>query len=65
VSGDGGSVMTVSPSRPEARSRRGCKTASELGAPVDSSIPEQLPGRSATETPDGGVASWQDRGRGP
>src|SRR5262249_55507778 len=43
--GDGGSVMTVSPSRPEARRRFGTETASELGAPVASSIPEQLPGR--------------------
>src|SRR5262249_38147111 len=45
VRGDGGSVMTVSPSRPEARSRFGSQTANELGAPVASSIPEQLPGR--------------------
>src|SRR5262245_16254156 len=43
--GDGGSVMTVSPSRPEARRRFGSQSASELGAPVASSIPEQLPGR--------------------
>src|SRR6516165_3949787 len=43
--GDGGSVMTVSPSRPEARRRFGSQTANELGAPVASSIPEQLPGR--------------------
>src|SRR5262249_15517815 len=42
VRGDGGSVMTVSPSRPEARSRFGSQTANELGAPVASSIPEQL-----------------------
>jgi len=42
--GDGGSVMTVSPSRPEARRRFGSQTANELGAPVASSIPEQLPG---------------------
>src|SRR5256884_3164241 len=44
LSGDGGSVMTVSPSRPEARRRFGSESASELGAPVASSIPEQLPG---------------------
>src|SRR4051812_14574276 len=44
--GDGGSVMTGSPSRPEARSRLGLHTVSELGAPVASSIPEQLPGTS-------------------
>src|SRR5215813_13849653 len=43
--GDGGSVMTVSPSRPEARRRFGSQSASELGALVASSIPEQLPGR--------------------
>src|SRR5467141_2712557 len=42
--GDGGSVMTVSPSRPEARRRFGSLTVNELGAPVASSIPEQLPG---------------------
>src|SRR5258707_11524867 len=45
LSGDGGSVMTVCPSRPEARRRFGSETANELGAPVASSIPEQLPGR--------------------
>ena len=48
--GDGGSVMTVSPSRPEARSRFGTETANELGAPVASSIPEQLPGREPAST---------------
>src|ERR1700745_2386168 len=37
--------MTVSPSRPEARRRFGSQSASELGAPVASSIPEQLRGR--------------------
>src|SRR5882757_2119506 len=42
--GDRGSVMTVSPSRPEARRRFGSQTVNELGAPVASSIPEQLPG---------------------
>src|SRR6516165_97442 len=36
---------TVSPSRPEARRRFGFQTANELGAPVASSIAEQLPGR--------------------
>src|SRR6266540_4116388 len=50
LSGDGGSVMTVSPSRPEARRRFGSETASELGAPVASSIPEQLPGREPAST---------------
>src|SRR5260370_1711415 len=48
--GDGGSVMTVSPSRPEARRRFGSETANELGAPVASSIPEQLPGRDPAST---------------
>jgi len=42
VRADGGWVMTAPPSRPEARSRLGSQTASELGAPVASSIPEQL-----------------------
>src|SRR5215813_12424482 len=37
-------VMVQPPSRPEARRRLGYQTASELGAPVASSIPEQLPG---------------------
>ena len=44
VRGDGGRFMTRPPSRPEARSRLGCQTANELGAPVASSIPAQLPG---------------------
>src|SRR5436190_14713984 len=48
--GDGGSVMTVSPPRREARRRFGTETASELGAPVASSIPEQLPGREPAST---------------
>src|SRR6266481_3965456 len=50
LSGDGGSVMTVCPSRPEARRRFGSETANELGAPVASSIPEQLPGREPAST---------------
>src|SRR5215472_9740712 len=37
--------MAQRPSRPEARSRFGSQTANELGAPVASSIPEQLRGR--------------------
>src|SRR6516164_3577529 len=45
VRDDGGWVMAPPPSRLEARSRLGCQTASELGAPAVSSIPEQLPGR--------------------
>src|SRR5262249_15869747 len=45
VRGDRGRVVIAQPSsRPEARSRLGCQTANELGAPVASSIPEQLPG---------------------
>src|SRR5258708_40231829 len=36
--------MTAPRSRPEGRSRFGPQSASELGAPVASSIPEQLPG---------------------
>src|SRR6266550_4552683 len=36
--------MAQRPSRPEARSRFGSQSANELGAPVASSIPEQLPG---------------------
>src|SRR5262249_12564783 len=45
VRGDRGRVVIVQPpSRPEARRRLGYQTASELGAPVASSIPEQLPG---------------------
>src|SRR6516225_2554730 len=37
--------MAQPPSRPEARSRFGSQSANELGAPVASSMPEQLPGR--------------------
>ena len=37
--------MVQPASRPEARRRLGSQTASELGAPIASSIPEQLPGR--------------------
>src|SRR5262245_50573137 len=36
--------MTEPPSRPEARRRFGPESANELGAPVASSTPEQLPG---------------------
>src|SRR5258707_15853326 len=50
LSGDGGSVMTVCPSRPEARRRFGSETPNELGPPVASSIPEQLPGREPPST---------------
>ena len=41
---DGGRFTIPPPSRPEARSRFGSQSANELGAPVASSIPEQLPG---------------------
>src|SRR5215469_14427487 len=44
VRGDEGRIMTRPSSRPEARRRLGCQTANELGAPVASSIPAQLPG---------------------
>src|SRR5262245_47803190 len=44
VRGDEGRIMTRPSWRPEARSRLGCQTANELGAPVASSIPAQLPG---------------------
>src|SRR4051812_2003566 len=44
VRGDGGRFTTPLPSRLEARSRLGDKAANELGAPVVSSIPAQLPG---------------------
>jgi Phage integrase family len=65
LSGDGGSVMTVSPSRPEARRRFGSETANELGAPVASSIPEQLPGREPASTrkgyEDGNVGQYTEQ----
>src|SRR5262249_43843143 len=45
VMGDRGRVVIAQPSsRPEARSRLGCQTTNERGAPVASSIPEQLAG---------------------
>src|SRR6266702_8964274 len=44
VRDDGGRFPIPPPSRPEARSRFGSQSANELGAPVVSSIPEQLPG---------------------
>src|ERR1700730_17912447 len=42
--------MTPPPSRPEARSRLGCQSAHELGAPGVSSMPEQLPVKSRGQT---------------
>src|SRR6267143_5058636 len=63
--GDGGSVMTVSPSRPEARRRFGSQTVNELGAPVASSIPEQLPGHEPASArkgyEDGNAFFWRYR----
>src|SRR5215831_19158030 len=44
VRGDEDRIMIRLSSRPEARSLLGCQTVNELGAPVASSIPEQLPG---------------------
>jgi len=44
VRDDGGRFTIPPPLRPEARSRLGSQSANELGAPVASSIPEQLPG---------------------
>src|SRR4051794_19634635 len=44
VRDDGGRFTTPPPSRLEARSLLGDKAANELGAPVVSSIPAQLPG---------------------
>jgi len=51
--GDEGSVMSRPPSRPEARNRFGCQTAYELGAPVVSSLPEQLPGHEPASASQG------------
>src|SRR5215467_14793381 len=44
LKGDGGRFTRSPPSRLEARRRLGSQTANELGAPVVSSKPEQLPG---------------------
>src|SRR5262245_16184250 len=44
VRGDEDRIMIRPSSRPEARSLLGCQTVNELGAPVASSIPAQLPG---------------------
>jgi len=65
VRGDGGRVMTAPPSRPEARSRLGSQSANELGAPVASSIPEQLPGHEPASArkgyEDGNAFFWRYR----
>src|SRR6266498_4786577 len=57
--------MTAPPSRPEARSRFGPQSASELGAPVASSIPEQLPGHEPASArkgyEDGNALVWRYR----
>ena len=65
--GDGDSVMTVSPPRPEARPRFGSQSDNELGAPVASSIPEQLPGHepaSARKGYEDAVGLWNRRVEG-
>src|SRR3954462_566015 len=65
VRGDGGRLMTPPPSRLEAGGRLGEQAASELGAPVASSIPGQLPGRepaSARKGPeDDRALLWRNR----
>src|SRR4051812_4001753 len=65
VRGDGGRFMTPPPSRLEARGRLGEQAANELGAPVASSIPGQLPGRepaSARKGPeDDRALLWRNR----
>src|SRR5258708_18389531 len=57
--------MTPPPSRPEARSRFGPESANELGAPVASSIPEQLPGHEPASArkgyEDGNAFFWRYR----
>src|SRR5262249_39094769 len=64
VRGDGDSVMTVSPPRPEGRRRFGSQSDNELGAPVASSIPEQLPRHepaSARKGYEDAVGLWNRR----
>src|SRR3954470_19748811 len=57
--------MTSPPSRPEARRRLGSQSANELGAPVASSIPEQLPGHEPASArkgyEDGNAFFWRYR----
>jgi hypothetical protein len=52
---DGGRFTSSPPSWLEARSRLGCHTAHELGAPVVSSIPGQLPSTPCSVTTPSGV----------
>src|SRR6266702_5566909 len=65
VRDDGGRFTIPPPSRPEARSRFGSQSANELGAPVASSIPEQLPGHEPASArkgyEDGNALVWRYR----
>src|SRR6187431_1573519 len=70
VGDDGGRFTTPPPSRLEARSRLGDKAANELGAPVVSSIPAQLPGPEPASARKGreddrAVLRWNRRVAGP
>src|SRR3954452_24636237 len=70
VGDDGGRFTTPPPSRLEARSRLGDKAANELGAPVASSIPAQLPGPEPASARKGreddrAVLRWNRRVAGP
>src|SRR5215217_597081 len=71
IVGDGrGRFTTPPPSRLEARSRLGDKAANELGAPVVSSIPAQLPGPEPASARKGreddrAVLRWNRRVAGP
>src|SRR5829696_2169867 len=70
VRGDGGRFTTPPPSRLEARSRLGDKATNELGAPVVSSIPAQLPGPEPASARKGreddrAVLRWNRRVAGP
>src|SRR5215208_6763808 len=70
VRDDGGRFTTPPPSRLEARSRLGDKAANELGAPVVSSIPAQLPGPEPASARKGreddrAVLRWNRRVAGP
>src|ERR1700741_3579313 len=57
--------MTAPPSRPEGRSLFRPQSASELGAPVASSMPEQLPGHEPASArkgyEDGNALVWRYR----
>ena len=59
--------MTEPPSRPEARRRFGFQSDNELGAPVASATPEQLPGHepaSARKGYEDAVGLWNRRVEG-